>query len=186
MDVTEYNDIQELLHISDVLITDYSSLMFDFSITKRPCFLYVPDLESYTNEDENYISKLKKLPFAQVLSNNELAEQVINYQMRTPIKIIEDVFLDSVGTFEDGRASEKLIKHISEICLVKKGEKFMKPYKIGYTTGVFDLFHVGHLNILRKAKEQCDYLIVGVSTDELVQSIIKISSQSFVMKIGKK
>lgn len=67
----------------------------------------------------------------------------------------------------------------------------MKKYKVGYTTGVFDMFHIGHLNILKRAKEQCEYLIVGVSTDDLVmnyknkQPIIPFEERKEIVKAIK-
>lgn len=55
----------------------------------------------------------------------------------------------------------------------------MKKYKVGFTTGVFDLFHVGHLNLLERCKSMCDYLIVAVCGDDYVTQIKKKNTNVF-------
>lgn len=115
IDLTKYDDIQELLAISDVLISDYSSLMFDFGLTKRPCFLYVPDLEEYTNQDRKLYFDIEQLPFINTKSSINLVEKIRDFDKEIYNKEL-DRFLDSIGSFEHGDACKKLVDRISSVC----------------------------------------------------------------------
>lgn len=115
IDLTKYDDIQELLAITDVLISDYSSLMFDFGLTKRPCFLYIPDLEEYTNQDRKLYFDIEQLPFINTKSSINLVEKIRDFDKEIYNKEL-DRFLDSIGSFEHGDACKKLVDRISSVC----------------------------------------------------------------------
>ncbi|WP_079505323.1 CDP-glycerol glycerophosphotransferase family protein [Mesobacillus jeotgali] len=115
IDVTQYDDIQELLCITDFLISDYSSLVFDYSVTKKPCFLYVPDLEDYTQNERGLYFDLEELPFIKVLSNEELMWKIQNYDETVYRKELES-FLSEIGSYENGYAAKNLSARLEEIC----------------------------------------------------------------------
>lgn len=100
-----YEDMQELLAAADVIITDYSSLMFDFCLTRRPCFQFAIDIEQY-RADRNFYFPLDALPFPLATSNDELAEKIAAFDEAEYASKI-DGFIREVGLCVDGRGSER-------------------------------------------------------------------------------
>lgn len=99
-----------------------------------------------------------------------LKEMDVAFKVFICIKFFEDVLeqlkemgLKDISVYDPRLDYERPLKQT-----LKPQESAPKKYHIGYVAGVFDLFHIGHLNIFRRAKEQCDYLIVGVVSDEQV------------------
>ncbi|CAN7592824.1 CDP-glycerol glycerophosphotransferase family protein [Rossellomorea sp. LjRoot5] len=119
IDVTAYNDIQELLLISDVLISDYSSLMFDYSLTNRPCFLYVPDVKQYLEKERSFYFNLKELPFISAQSNADLVRKIELFDERTYKQEVQ-AFLSTIGSYERGISSKLLFNKINEVCFGDK------------------------------------------------------------------
>tara|TARA_R110000868_G_scaffold280326_3_gene540414 strand:+ start:31903 stop:32541 length:639 start_codon:yes stop_codon:yes gene_type:complete len=75
----------------------------------------------------------------------------------------------NISTFYDNENHVIKLKKGNTLAIKVKRSKKTKKYKKMYTSGCFDIFHFGHLNILKKSKGMCDHLIVGVSTDELIE-----------------
>ena len=102
IDVTLYPDMQELLYTSDVLITDYSSTMFDIMYAYKPVILYVPDRDTY---NRGFYFDIDKLPFMIVNSNKEIDKIISAYDENLYRERI-DKFMKEIGSVEDGHATE--------------------------------------------------------------------------------
>lgn len=114
VDVSDYPDSQELVAASDIMITDYSSIMFEPSFVKKPVFLYAPDKEEYINVERKLLIDYDNLPFPIAVSNEKLMQCIQNFD---PKQYEEKVtkFLDTYGVHEDGHASERAADFILDL-----------------------------------------------------------------------
>ncbi len=113
INATHYDDMYELLAVSDVLVTDYSSTMFEFSFTYKPVFLYAPDIEEYVAE-RNFYFEIDRLPFSLSLNNEELFDAIKQFDEEIYLKKIHD-FESKVGLYEKGDASYQVANKIKQI-----------------------------------------------------------------------
>lgn len=113
VDVSKYDDMQELIFISDVAITDYSSWIYDFALTKRPGFIFAKDKEHYLAQRELYFP-LESTPYPVAYNVNELIKHIISFDNENFTKNI-DAFLESKGCIEDGLASKRVADLIDSI-----------------------------------------------------------------------
>ena len=105
IDVTRYHDMQELLCVSDLLITDYSSSMFDITMLKKPCMLYATDIEKY---NRGYYFDFAELPFPLARNEEELIGNISTFDSAAYDESVESFFEKHIGLCEDGNASKAI------------------------------------------------------------------------------
>ncbi len=116
IDVSAYHDMQELMVASDVLISDYSSCLYDFCITRKPAFVYATDLDNYMNNDRSFAYDFAKWPYPVATSNNELLERIIRFNDEE-YKAKVEAHLTDAEAYDNGTASEQVATLIAKLCL---------------------------------------------------------------------
>ena len=109
---SDYPDIQELYLACDALLTDYSSVMFDYMATGKPCFLYVNDKEAYRG-DRNFYFDMEKLPYPLAETNGALEQAVLAFDPQEQEKA-EEAFRREFGLRETGNAARAAVDWIEE------------------------------------------------------------------------
>ena len=108
-----YPDMQELLCCADMLITDYSSSIWDFAILGKPCFLYTLDLEEYEKDDRGFFIPIDKWPGIVCASDEEFIKAVREMTTKKA-KEIASKHLKYMGSYESGHACQAISDYIKE------------------------------------------------------------------------
>ena len=104
-------DMAEYLAAADALLTDYSSSMFDYALTKRPVFLYTPDLDDYKNSERGFYFDIESTPFSVSRSFSELIKNITEFD-RSAYEGRVDEFLIKIGNAEKGSATDAVVSRI--------------------------------------------------------------------------
>ena len=113
INASDYPDMQELLYAANMLITDYSSSIWDFSFTGRPCLLYATDLNNY-QVSQGFYSDIHTWPFPLAESNQELLDNIQHFSFDTYTKAIHQHHED-LGSYESGTACWEVLKYIRQV-----------------------------------------------------------------------
>lgn len=115
MDVTEFNNMQELLCAADIVISDYSSCIFDSALREIPCFTYAKDFDKYKGTQGTYF-EMEDLPFPYARNNEELISNIQHYNHEDYLKRWNE-FKIKTGLVETGHATKDIAIKIKEIIL---------------------------------------------------------------------
>ena len=115
IDVTSYPDMNELLQVTDILISDYSSSIGDFALSGKLCLLFQDDLEEYKSHDRNLEFELEDSPFYHFHTQADLCQFLQNVS-EIDAKANSDAILAFYGTHESGKSSLILSEMIAHAC----------------------------------------------------------------------
>ncbi len=114
INASEYSDIQELLAVSDVAITDYSSIMFDFSMYGKKVFIFAKDIEEYKKNERNFEFELEELPFPFAETEEKLCFNIEHFEERKYIEECEK-FFDKIGLVKSSTASRDVVEILKKL-----------------------------------------------------------------------
>ena len=113
MDVTDYQDMQRLLMATDVMVSDYSSCIFDAALRRIPCFTYANDFDQYKNEERGVYYDMEELPFPYARDNDEMERNVLAFDKEAYLRKW-DAFADRMGLHETGHAARDIAEKIND------------------------------------------------------------------------